>query len=301
MFFTITVLVILSLFLVSYTVYSLIDQQKTIQKRVSTMNSFLFSIEKDLERQVYISGFRSILVAEQWISQNGQYLVDLNASLQENFFNGKMYGQDDPLLLGTTYGEIQDSLNQKANELNINVTLTNPKISISQDDPFNVKITLTLNLNMQDRAQLAKWNRTETIVGRIPISNFEDPLYLIATAGRLTNSFNKTLTSTFVQGSDVSALLDHATNSRYIASTSAPSFINRLQGQITTASPYGIESLVNLQKLAAQGISLQDKSCVDYIYFSNSNPTSYHVTGMPSWFKIDSAHIPVYQVNGLTY
>jgi hypothetical protein len=159
----------------------------------------------------------------------------------------------------------------------------------------------TGNLNMQDRAQLAKWNRTETIVGRIPISNFEDPLYLIATAGRLTNSFNKTLTSTFVQGSDVSALLDHATNSRYIASTSAPSFINRLQGQITTASPYGIESLVNLQKLAAQGISLQDKSCVDYIYFSNSNPTSYHVTGMPSWFKIDSAHIPVYQVNGLTY
>lgn len=301
MFFTITVLVILSLFLVSYTVYSLIEEQKVIQKRVSAMNSFLFSIEQDLERQVYISGFRSILVAEQWITENGQYLADLNTSLQENFFDGKMYGQDNSLLLGTTYGDIEDAINLKANQLNINVTLAHPTISITQDDPWNVKITFTVNLEMQDQADLATWNRTETIVSKIPVSNFEDPLYVISTAGKVTNTFNKTVTSTFVSGSDVTALLDHATNSRYIASTSAPSFINRIQGQVTTSNPQGIESIVNLQELAAQGITLQDKSSVDYIYFSNSNPTSYHVLGMPSWFKVDNSHILVYQVTGLTY
>lgn len=265
------------------------------------MNSFLFSIEQDLQRQVYISGFRSILVAEQWIAENGQYLIDLNASLQENFFNGQMYGQDNSLLLGTTYGDMQDALNLKAAQLNINVTLTNPTISITQDDPWNAKVIFTVNLDMQDQADLAKWNRTEIIISKIPIHNFEDPLYVIATSGRLTNTFNKTTATTFVSGSDVSVLLDHATNSRYIASTSAPSFINRMQGQMTVASPYGIESIVNLEALAAQGITLQDKSSVDYIYFSNSNPTSYHVLGMPSWFKVDSPHIVVYQVTGLTY
>ncbi len=300
-FFTITVLVILSLFLVTYTIYSLVNDQKTIQKRVSTMNNFLFSIEQDLQRQLYISGFRSILVAEEWIVSNGQYISDINSTFQENFFNGTMYGQGNSLLDFTKYADIIDSTNQKASSLNINFTFANPHATITQDNPWHIKFILVFDMQMKDQSNLASWNRTETITAQVPISNFEDPIYLVATSGKTANSFNKTLTYTFVQGSDVSALLDHATNSRYIESSSAPSFINRLQGQIASSSPYGVESLVNLQELAGQGISLQDKSCIDYIYFSSLNPTSYHVTGMPSWFKIDDTHISTYQVADLTY
>ena len=66
-FFTGIAILLLSLFLASYTFYDDVQDRKSVQKRVETMNSFMFSIEKDLERQVYVSGFRTILVMEKEI------------------------------------------------------------------------------------------------------------------------------------------------------------------------------------------------------------------------------------------
>ncbi len=80
----------------------------------------------------------------------------------------------------------------------------------------------------------------------------------------------------------------------------------RLAGNFNS-SAYGIESLVDLDELNSKGVSVKDKSIVDYIYFRNNNPQAYHVQGAPSWFKLDNrsntegnqTHLELYQVTNL--
>ena len=117
------------------------------------------------------------------------------------------------------------------------------------------------------------------------------------TNGLVAPKIVKTPYSSFVSGANISNLSSHLKNSFYIASTNAPSFLDRLEGRIV-ASDYGIESLVNLDELAKQGISVKQKSVIDYIYFSEASGEGCRVlpSGMPSWFRLDNAHLVSYGV-----
>tara|TARA_Y100000034_G_C6905603_1_gene420080 strand:+ start:919 stop:1839 length:921 start_codon:yes stop_codon:yes gene_type:complete len=296
--FTASVIAIISLFALSYTFFNQVSERVTIQKRIESMNSFLFSVEEDIERRLFIFGFRYIFIAENEISLSGSPISNLNNSFQEAFYNGTFQSASQDILVGTTFSELQEKINEKANKINVNLSLSNPTIEISQTDPWNVKISLLSNLFMNDSSGLAYWNKTSLIESYIPITNFEDPLYYVSTSGLVSNNITRSPYAAFVSGSDISNLSSHSDNSYYISSTTAPSFLKRLQG-VNTASEFGVESLVNLQELSSQGISIQDKSVVDYIYFSGSDPTSCSASplGMPSWFKLDSPHLSVYEVS----
>ena len=54
-----------------------------------------------------------------------------------------------------------------------------------------------------------------------------------------------------------------------------------------------------MPELSAQEIETKDKSCVDYIYFSDDTPEDNGIQEMPSWFRIDDAHLDDYGVEGL--
>ena len=291
--FTVIAILLIGLTFISFQVFSVVEQRQETNARISTMESFLFSIEENLQRQVFISGFRAIFLAENEIITKGQYITNTNNFFQEAFFNGTINGVEQDILLGATYNELIDSINQKADKINVNITLSNPILTISQVDPWNVKLTLTTNFTMQDQSNLARWEKQQVITSYIPIEGFLDPIYTLNSNRLVLNKIKRTPYSSFVQGSDVSNLLNHTTNSYYINSTTAPSFLNRLEGNLN-ANQNGIESLVYLPELSAQNIQTQDKSVVDYIYFSSVNPASSTINGMPSWFKVDNAHLGVY-------
>ncbi|MEM0465881.1 MAG: hypothetical protein QXW97_04255 [Candidatus Pacearchaeota archaeon] len=299
MIFTIIAIIILSVFLLTYTVYSIGKDRKSINKRIETMNNYIFSLEKDLPRQLYISGFRIIYIFEKKIIDSGIPINNLNDSFEELFYNGTLYGEPQILMNGVTYSSILNNVNTKAESFNIFINLTNPELKVSQTDPWNVRIDLKVDLFMMDKGNLAIWNKTEYITTFIPIEFFEDPLYVLNTGKRVTNKIRKTIYLPFVNGTDVTNLNLHSQNSMYINSSDSPSFLERLQGKFD-ANINGIESLVYLPKLSAQGISVDNsKSCIDHIYFSSNNPSSRNIKGMPNWFRIDDDHLEVYNVTGL--
>ncbi len=301
-FFTTIVIIILILFITTFSFYSENKERKSTQKRIETLNNFIFSIEEDIPRQLYASGFRIIFLLEKNIIETGSYITNLNSAAQELFFNGTLYGGINPdiqaIMEGAKFFDINSSLQSKAAKINAEIEIINPSMSLRQIGPWNVKITLSSTTIIKDKSNLVSWNKTQNISALIPIENFEDPLYLINTNGLVTNKITKTPYTTFVQGNDVSNLYTHSQNSYYTNSTLAPSFLDRLEGK-TSASPHGIESLVNLAKLSLQGITIQDKSVVDYIYFSSQNPAACNVqpSGMPAWFKLDNSHLTTYQVS----
>ncbi|MDP4039652.1 MAG: hypothetical protein Q8P57_03680 [Candidatus Pacearchaeota archaeon] len=292
-FFTSLVLLILTLFLISFTFYSDVKERKSTQQRIETLNSFLFSIEEDIPRKLYISGFRAILLLENKIIETGLFIPDIESSFSEIVINGTMDNLPMPLMLGANFSDIQKNLKEKANEISANINLYNAELSLTQEDPWNIKVTITSDLFLEDIGGEASWNKTSVLSAYIPIEKFEDPLYIVNTNGALINNITKTPYPNF---NNIQDLNTHITNSYYNSSTDAPSFLNRMQGN-TGSNINGIESFVNLQKLSQQGITVQEKSVIDHIYFSSGNPSTCHPAETPSWFRIDDAHKTSYEVS----
>lgn len=298
MFFTMMTIAILSLFLVTYSINSYVRDRDGLKNRIETMNSFVSSIEQDLPRKLYLSGFRTIFLVEKEMVESGNYISSFDTLFKEAFFNGTINGVDHAsnggIMYGVTYDGIFDSLNDQAESMNMNLNFSNPVITIGQEDPWNIKITLRGDLFIQDKGNLASWTRSVVMNSYIPITNFEDPLYIIETNGLITNKINQTVYSVPFS---IQNLDNHLNNKYYINSTNGPSFIDRLEGKDTeSVEGTGIESFVYLPDLSAQGIQVKDKSVVDYIYFSVNNPSASTVSGLPSWFKLDDSHKIFYGV-----
>lgn len=295
--FTILTISILSLFAISYGAYNLIQDRDPINKRINTLNNFVASVEQDLPRQLFISGYRAIFLFNKEIIESGVYIVNINTSLSEIFFNGTILGAHQDLMEDATFQAIQNSLTKNANKINANVKLLNPEIALTQEDPWHIKIILNTTLIIEDKGDLVSWNKSILIKSYIPIKNFEDPLYSISTQGYVINKINQTPYSIFVTGSNYENLTSHFQNSYYKASTSAPSFLDRLQGNLN-ANPNGIESLVNPQKLTDNGIDVKYKSVIDYIYFSQANPQKYQIPSITNLILDDeNNHLEIYNVS----
>lgn len=297
-FFTSIVVVILSLFFLTSTFYSSIKERESIRDRIETMNNLIFSLEKDMSRQVYISSYRAILSIESHILETGEFVADAEALIEEAITNATINNQAVNLMEGFKLSDWNSRVSEIGEKSNLIINYTIENVEAYQEDPWNVKVQMTINLSVSDKSNLASWQKTETIEALIPITEFEDPLYLINTNGLVANKITRTPFLDFVNGNDITNLYNHANNSFYIASPSAPSFLDRLKGAVSS-NENGIESLINLKDLSDQGIAIKDKSVVDYIYFSDSNPSACAVlpSGMPSWFKLDSDHLSVYEVS----
>src|SRR3989344_3180318 len=289
MFFTILAMILISLFVLSLVVFSDFTKRESTKQRVETLDNLVSAFDDDLPRRVYLIGFRTIFLAEKKIIEEGENISDLNALVNETFFLGTFEGNDyDSILNGATFNDTLDYLRGKADKISANVTINNPQLTVYQDDPWNVKLNFTGQLILEDYADVAAWDKPLNIIVEIPVSSFNDPLYLLNTNGFMTQKVIQTPYTDFVDGSNVDNLKSHLNGAYYIASHLAPSFIDRLEG-INAPSTYGVESLVNLNNLSILDIPVREgRSVVDYIYFSDVVHTSCNVlpAGMPRWFRL---------------
>lgn len=287
-FFSILVVLIVSLTFLSFELYSYLNEKDVIESRVSTMESFLNSVEENLERQMYITGFRILFLASGQITSTGEY-ISVDSFFDEAFFNGTIASEENDFLLGVRYVDLLESLNEKASKLNVNITLSNTVINVSQDNPWSVKFSMISDFVMEDKEGLAKWERKQEIFSYIPVKGLEDPVYTVNSYSKVSRKINKTVyEGNYVSGEDVGNLSKHVLGHYYTFNSNAPSYLKRLEGDLSSDSN-GIESFVDVDEFFLQGIPVKTKSCVDYIYFSDNNPVSNVVSGMPSWFRIDEA------------
>jgi len=294
-FFMLMTIVIISLFVLSASFFSTVALRKSVQKRVETLSDFVSNTESDLSRQISIFGHRAVLSMISEISGGGavDYLsISVEDAVNEAFFNATIGGNPSDILTDTTFYELQDLLRQRAATISAVANLTNPRINMTQDDPWNVKIVFSADLFVEDKNKLVSWNKTFSTDVYIHIQNFTDPVYIVGTGG----TDNPRLTKTNITIFDITTLGEQLDNRYYRNHTGAPSFIDRLEGNIVSPRypEYGVESLVHLQQL---GLPDTGQSIVDYIYFSSSG-AGCRVSGAPySWVRLDSpGHTTAYGV-----
>jgi len=302
MFFSITAIALISLVVFSFTIYTsyrLRDKMMVTETRIYSMDIFIDDVEKDIERGLYISGFRSLMSMEQYITDNGIFLYNANSCFKEAFLNGTINNSQMGLMNESTFINWTQRIKEQAIKLDIIVDFDINNIIIYQENPWTVNIGLDVTLNLEDIRKTASWQRPLYITTNISILEFEDPLYVINSYGRVTNTIIKTTITDFIgPNNETTNLKIHINNSYYIESTTAPNFLMRLEGNLSS-SAYGIESLVNLEEFQAQEVPIKSRSVVDYIYFGDQLTTNYNIKDMPSWFRLDYDHLATYECENL--
>ena len=283
----------------AYSTYTLNDKMDTIETRIETVNFFIKDVEKDIQKGVYIAGFRTLLSFNQFISANGTYIDDVNLRFKESFLNGTIKQQPQSLMKDSTFTDWANKISAEAGKVDINFAFTINDVKLNQSDPWSDDIGVNLNLDIRDKRNTSYWNRNRYLTSKISIAGFEDPLYVVNSKGRVTNTIIQSNITNFVVNGKVDNLMVHTNRSYYISNSSAPSFLMRFEGNLGNSSN-GIESLVNLGKFQQQGLQLKDRSVVDYIYFGTKTTTNYRINATPEWFKIDSGHLNTYQVANIT-
>jgi hypothetical protein len=309
-FYTVTALLLMSVFLFSFmsiTKYKYSTRAFVIETRVNSINDFLGDAERDVERALYITSYRAMLSMTEQINLNQSYVDDVELRFNELFFNGTYDGETRNFIINNTFTLWEGRIVQKAADLGIVINFSDKSAAIMQDNPWNIKTMLNFTLYIGDTKGTANFTKNYSIESEVNIEFFEDPIYRIETNGIIIKPIVIENNTDFVQGSDTTNLWEHTEETRYVAFGEAPSYLKRLEGDLT-ADENGIESLVNVEELIINGVSIagkEGKSIVDYIYFSGEDPTSYHVSGLDSWFRIDNesyggtSHLLLYEVNSI--
>ncbi len=301
-FFTLTAILLLTLLLYAASLQldkRLSEKTEPISARILVLNDFAKNSQYDLERGMYISGFRSILSAQEYISTNGKYLSDSQANLAELIINGTINRTSQSLMNDSTLPDWANRLQSEAEKIDAIFNVTILSVQFSQTSSWEVTITANVTLRLYDKKKTASWDINKTITTSITIIGLEDPAYTVESMGRVIVPINITpYEANYVSGTDVANLLDH-TYAAYFTNSTGPSFLMRLEGNFSN-STVGIESLIDLSRFQEQGLAIYDRSIVDHVYFSGQNTTIYRINGTPSWFKIDESHLAKYQVTGLT-
>jgi hypothetical protein len=302
-FYTLIAVILASIIIASFAFYSTYRTKSkmfVVETRVKTMERFMDDLEKDIERALYIAGFRSILAIEDNIIANGEYVDDAESSLQEIVINGTLSGEQLNLTMNSSLSAWFESVKMHGREIGIELDYSIIDFEVFQTNPWNVDFNITVALDISDSNGVASWQINDSASSRVSILGFEDPVYTIGSYGRTTRVINKT--SLDVAGIDnLKAFLSEKT---YMEYSGAPSFLMRLEGDLSS-SAYGIETLVDTNVLSFYELGIYDRSGVDYIYFGEQDTTNYNIYNITdvymAGFQLDEGHVAEYGVDDFKY
>lgn len=301
--FTLVAIVFSAVVIMSFSVYRgyrLTEKTSVIETRVDSMNNFVRDVQSDLQKGTYISSFRAIISLSQRVASNGTFIDDVNKRFEELLINGTYMGQSENLMVDSTLTDWVERISQEAGKIGIGFNVFVLNASVYHDAPWQVTAVANVKMEIMDMKESCLWNITREIKANVSITDLEDPLYIVYSYGRVTNTIRGTPFSDFVQGSNTDNLNSHLNESYYIATNSSPSYIMRLEGNLSP-SINGIESLVNLKEFMNAGLITKERSAVDFIYFSNATTTNYRVNSTPSWFRLDEEHLEIYEAESIIY
>lgn len=297
-FFFTTIAIALSLvIIVSYNVYTgyrLKDEMEAIEIRIETINNFIKDIEDDFENAIIIIGTRSLFSIEDYLMANNnpslppKFLDDLGTSLSaafdEVFQNGTINSEKMSIMQNNTLSNWINNTKIQANKTGIilDFSINIDDVTIGQSEPWKVDISVDLAYDVQDKKNIVSWTINKVFTNKINITGLNDPLYLVNSDGKVNNTIVQTPIDDFSSG-----LITHLADSFYINHTDAPSYIMRFENNLAS-SPYGIESLVNSNKLIDAGLTPNVRSAVDYIYYGAAVTTDCRTEEIAAeWFLLD--------------
>lgn len=287
--------------------YTFQDKQEMQATRIQLMNDFVADFNQDVHRATYITSFRTLLALEDYIASNsGTFFNDTELAFQEAFFNGTINGSSATLLNASSFTDYLNRINFLAESIGLQSNMTVVNITLSHTGPWRVDVAVHMRVNITDTKNIAAWHFQEIYTTSIPIFDLRDPLYSKFTDNAIPNTIRQSPFPFLVNTSsnDTTHLALHVNGSYYLASSLAPSFLQRFENNLTP-SPYGIESIVNIGDIAAQDKDVyENRIKVDFMYFNDLSADKIcDVDTLSSslYFVISDDRTLLYEIDGLDY
>lgn len=297
------ILVFVFLFLLSLpSTNKSIAKASSVEQRVISMNDFLLNLQRDVNRALYISSFRAVLAMEQSVINTGEFLNSTEQSFFEAITNGTINDKYYPIMQSSTFPDWIEKIRDEGNKINIITNISILSLSISQSSPWAIDVFSDIEIQIRDSNNLASWNINKTVKSSIPIIDFEDPMYVVNSFGRLTNIITTSpYINNYTYNNESNNFMEHIYNGYYMGDNNAPSFLQRFENNLTP-NENGIESIIDLQELFQRSLPVfEDKSIIDYQYWNGGGENLYKITDTPSWVLIPQSHLSKYQLDDLAY
>ncbi len=297
--FTLLTIIIVSLFALSYSFLSNTNSRESTQKRIETLNSYVYTVEEDISRNLFVAGFRTTYITLEEIRQNPNIInSNFTSVFNESFFEGTYNGNSKSLMQGATFKDIIKDLENSSSRINANVTIENASVYVNQVDPWNLRFNMKFRLKVWDLNGFVSWDKETIASSIVPTKYFDDPMYISKTKGNYNVKVKETIYNNL---SNVNNFSWHLDGEYYINHSDAPSFLNRLEGKFI-ADPNGVESFIDLDKLAliyqTIGGNIENRSNIDYMYFSENNSIWCKVTTISiAPARLDANHRAFYGQN----
>ena len=286
-FFTIAAILLLSISLISFTYLSYdrqTSQARNVQTRVVSMNWFIQDVYTDVDNALFISGKRALIALSQEIRDNDDYISDPEFIFKELVINGTIAGSPSQFLENSTIINWTNKVAFIANDSGIIFNLSDYNVTINQSEPWYLDVRLTAKMIVMDTKGVSFWNTTLDKTIKLSVEDTEDPVYTRESHGNILRMIRRTSIDGFVDYSDplnpdVSNLMLFIQDKEYRHSNSSPSFLMRLQGDLSHSECCGIESIVGVDELIPYPQFLFERSHVDYIYWED--PENPQTPGSP--------------------
>ncbi len=289
------------------------DYFDAVRSRVLSVKHFINNFERDLDRVAFIAGYRSLIAVDDFASIKGSFFSssdEFEHYFMEAFVNGSVNGTPFSILDNSSFNDYLSRVRSISLLSGINLSVNLINVSVRQFSPWEVVVFYSAFINVSDVRGVAWWSYHKNFSTVFSIIGLRDPLYSVNTLGRVPyfiNNFSLPPEG-FVSGNDTSVLRSFIDGHYYINSSDAPSFLQRFYNDLSP-SPFGIESIVYLPDLSAQGLVVDDnRSVVDHVYFSslsyNKSLDRCSIQGLvysPDWFRLDDDHVSFYDVDNLSY
>lgn len=286
----------------------ILDDSKSVEVRVKTLNNLAEDLEKVyLERALYSISVKSINSIIGYMESENQFIADFENAFSEvaylgtinevpidNYLNPNIMNED------TYLSMIQQMIGLSEKAYGIDMDIYVHGFRVYQERPWSMIIES--NVSYEIISETAVWSRNPIIRTEVSILRFKDPLFSANTNGAYSKVINKT--DIRINEWNEGSVRDHLRYGTYVhfEESKAPSFIMRFTNDTRNSSCCGIESMVNPNLLL---ISDHTESYADYQFFNGTYTDKceeiYNLTGL--WdeytdFKLDLAHIANYN---LTY
>ncbi|MFH1447837.1 MAG: hypothetical protein ABIG39_03150 [Candidatus Micrarchaeota archaeon] len=297
-------------------------EQMTVKFEGIELANYADSISLDVPRVLDIASKRAIVAVIDHADTAGYGVGDAELELTALVLNNTYSdGSSASIMLNSSFSHWINSTQMIGANHGFIANITVENLSIKHSDPFILNFSIDLHVDITDRTQSMRLNRTYSAFTLISIEGFTDPLYPINTRGLI----ERVITKVNMTINDTTSTEYMINNSWYVNNPDAPSFLERLQGCTwpndtahNCSDEYygnGIESFIFFPELRAHfeetdPILLPNASMVDHMYFNDTvlalplYPFPYIVgcnvsgitDGVYDWFKMDAAHNDTYGV-----
>ncbi|PIN81404.1 hypothetical protein COV13_01130 [Candidatus Woesearchaeota archaeon CG10_big_fil_rev_8_21_14_0_10_32_9] len=274
--FTILALLISSIVITlffSFKEVPLDNSSQNIKIRIQQVNMYITQVEMYIKDVTKISTLSALDFAiNQMIDQNAYY-SDFDSALQRCMISGVLPtpGNEGAVIACPDSAKLQANINEigafAAENLTIQSVVRVNNIKLTQTTPWQIIVTVNYSIKVED--SYATWDAVKTLNQTVNIVGLNDPTYWIVQPSLSSYKYLNAFKQVENQGLwlETPSTANYVTvNKIYFKYENAPSFLNRVRGNMSNSTCCGIASIVP----PLDSISNPDLSNLDYIFWKNN-------------------------------